>query len=78
VNHDILRALVQAARYGQKIDMGYVSMTSLDEESRIITPHTLVFTPLRWHVRAYYEKNRDYRDFVLIRFRSIHGVEGLS
>jgi len=78
VNHDILRALVQAARDGQKIDMGYVSMTSPDEESRIITPHTLVFTPLRWHVRAYCEKNRDYRDFVLSRFRSIHGVEGPS
>lgn len=78
VNHDILRALVQAARNGQKIDMGYVSMTSPDEESRIITPHTLVFTPLRWHVRAYCEKNRDYRDFVLSRFRGINGVEGPS
>ncbi|MDZ7901625.1 MAG: WYL domain-containing protein [Rheinheimera sp.] len=78
VNHDILRALVQAARNGQKIDMGYVSMTSPDEESRIITPHTLVFTPLRWHVRAYCEKNRDYRDFVLSRFRSINGLEGES
>jgi predicted DNA-binding transcriptional regulator YafY len=78
VNHDILRALVQAARDGQKIDMGYVSMTSPDEESRIITPHTLVFTPLRWHVRAYCEKNRDFRDFVLSRFRSIHGIEGDS
>ncbi len=78
VDHDILRALVQAARTGQKIDMGYVSMTSPDEESRIITPHTLVFTPLRWHVRAYCEKNRDYRDFVLSRFRSINGQEGPS
>lgn len=78
VDPDILRALVQAARDGQKIDMGYVSMTSPDEESRIITPHTLVCTPLRWHVRAYCEKNRDYRDFVLSRFRSIHGMEGAS
>lgn len=78
VSTEILRALVQAARDGQKIDLGYVSMTSPDEESRIITPHTLVFTPLRWHVRAYCEKNRDYRDFVLSRFRNIHGLEGKS
>ncbi len=78
LNHEILRALVQAARNGEKIDMGYVSMTSPDEESRIITPHTLVFTPLRWHVRAYCEKNRDYRDFVLSRFRSVNGIEGPS
>lgn len=76
VNPDILRTLVQAAREGKKIDMGYVSMTSPDEESHIIAPHTLVCTPLRWHVRAYCEKNRDYRDFVLSRFRSINGIEG--
>lgn len=76
VNPEILQALVQAAREGKKIDMGYVSLSSPDEESRIIAPHTLVCTPLRWHVRAYCEKNRDYRDFVLSRFRSINGIEG--
>ena len=76
VNPDILRALVQAAREGKKIDMGYVSLTSPDEESRIIAPHTLVCTHLRWHVRAYCEKNRDFRDFVLSRFRGINDIEG--
>ncbi len=76
VNPDILRALVQAARDGKKLDMGYVSLTSPDEESRIIAPHTLVCTPLRWHVRAYCEKNREFRDFVLSRFRGINGIEG--
>lgn len=76
VNPDTLRVLVQAARDGKKIDMGYMSLKSPDEESRIIAPHTLVCTPLRWHVRAYCEKNRDFRDFVLSRFRGINGVEG--
>jgi predicted DNA-binding transcriptional regulator YafY len=32
-------------------------------------PHTIVHTGLRWHVRAWCEKNQDYRDFVLSRFR---------
>ena len=32
--------------------------------------------PLRWHVRAYCEKNRDFRDFVLSRFRGINDIEG--
>lgn len=41
---------------------------------RIIAPHTLVFNGVRWHVRAYCEKNRDFRDFVLSRF---HGVPEL-
>lgn len=78
VDPEILRGLVQAAKEGKKIDMGYVSMTSPDEESRIIAPHTLVCTPLRWHVRAYCEKNREFRDFVLSRFRGINGIEGAS
>ena len=34
-----------------------------------MAPHTLVYTGMRWHVRAYCEKNREYRDFVLSRFR---------
>ena len=40
-----------------------------DVEIRVMAPHTLVFTGMRWHVRAYCEKNREYRDFVLSRFR---------
>ena len=32
---------------------------------------TLIYTGMRWHVRAYCEKNRDYRDFVLSRFRGV-------
>ena len=76
ISPKILRALIQAAKNNQKIDLGYVSLFSPDEESRIIAPHSLVCTPLRWHVRAYCEKNRDFRDFVLSRFRTINGVEG--
>jgi predicted DNA-binding transcriptional regulator YafY len=26
---------------------------------------------MHWHVHAYCEKNADYRDFVLIRFRGL-------
>jgi predicted DNA-binding transcriptional regulator YafY len=45
-----------------------------------------VYTGLRWHVRAWCEKNQGYRDFVLSRFRdkpeimdeSAHGSEGDS
>lgn len=37
----------------------------------MIAPHTLIYTGMRWHVRAYCEKNKDYRDFVLSRFRGL-------
>ncbi|MCO3035827.1 WYL domain-containing protein, partial [Pseudomonas aeruginosa] len=49
----------------------YVSFTTPDAETRLIAPHTLIYTGMRWHVRAYCEKNRDYRDFVLSRFRGV-------
>lgn len=64
-----LRTLVQAAREHRRVELSYISLTSAEEEERIIVPHTLVCTPVRWHVRAYCEKHRDYRDFVLSRFR---------
>jgi predicted DNA-binding transcriptional regulator YafY len=67
----ILRALVQASREHRRVDLSYISMASAVEEDRIIVPHTLVCTPLRWHVRAYCEKHQDYRDFVLSRFRGV-------
>jgi predicted DNA-binding transcriptional regulator YafY len=67
----ILRALVQASREHRRVDLRYISMSSAIEEDRVIVPHTLVCTPLRWHVRAYCEKHKDYRDFVLSRFRGV-------
>lgn len=69
IDPPILRGLVQAAREHKRVELSYISMKSAVEEERIIVPHTLVCTPMRWHVRAYCEKHRDYRDFVLSRFR---------
>ena len=48
-----------------------VSYRSLSEQggtgTRVVEPHTLVNTGLRWHVRAYNEASCDFRDFVLSR-----------
>ncbi len=84
VKPDILRPIMQAARQQKRLDCDYVSLNNPDREGRIIVPHTLVYTGLRWHVRAWCEKNQEYRDFVLSRFRdppeimdeSAHGAEG--
>ena len=70
----ILRALVNAAREQKRVDIGYLSLNNPETDGRIIVPHTLVCTPMRWHVRAYCEKNGDYRDFVLSRFRGVPDV----
>ncbi|NQY01948.1 MAG: WYL domain-containing protein [Halieaceae bacterium] len=83
VSPETLRPIMQAARQQRRLEVDYVSIKNPDREGRIIVPHTLVFTGLRWHVRAWCEKNQDYRDFVLSRFRgepdimddSPHGVD---
>ncbi len=69
VEPEILRAIIQASREQRRLEIAYLSLSSPVAEERIIDPHTLVFTGLRWHVRAYCEKNRSFRDFVLSRFR---------
>ena len=82
VKPEVLRPIMQAARQQKRLDVDYVSINNPDREGRIIVPHTLVYTGLRWHVRAWCEKNLEYRDFVLSRFRdtpeimddSTHGV----
>jgi len=84
VRPEVLRPIMQAARQQKRLDVDYVSINNPDREGRIIVPHTLVYTGLRWHVRAWCEKNLEYRDFVLSRFRgepeimdeSEHGAPG--
>lgn len=76
VSHQVLRPLLTAARDQQRIEVDYVSVNNPDREGRIIAPHTLVWTGLRWHVRGWCEKNRDFRDFVLSRFRGTPEIIG--
>ena len=74
ISPDILRPLVQAIREKKCVDISYTSLKDGEEAERIISPHTLVCTPLRWHVRAYCEHSKGYRDFVLSRIRGIPDI----
>ncbi|WP_426416643.1 helix-turn-helix transcriptional regulator [Aestuariirhabdus sp. LZHN29] len=86
IEPEVLRTIIYAARKQQRLEVDYVSVSDPNREGRIITPHTLVYNGMRWHVRAWCEKHGDYRDFVLSRFRgtpetlsaSKHGVESDS
>ncbi len=68
IKPEIMRGIVRAISEKRRIEVTYSSMHSPEPEARIIAPHSLVDTPLKWYVRAYCEKNRDYRDFALSRF----------
>lgn len=75
-NPAIVRPILKAIDKQERLDISYASFTSPEDGDRIISPHTIVNDGARWHVRAWCEKNQDFRDFVLSRIQEIHGTEG--
>lgn len=63
----VLRPILRAAREGKRVEICYASLSNPVPEYRVIQPHSVVFTGIRWHVRAYCEHRQSYRDFVLSR-----------
>lgn len=63
----VLQRVVRACREQLRLEIVYGSMANPEPETRVIQPHTLVYNGYRWHARAWCEKNRDFRDFVLTR-----------
>jgi predicted DNA-binding transcriptional regulator YafY len=64
----VLRAIIKACRKQERLEVDYRSVNAPNKDGRIIAPHSIVHSGLRWYVRAYCEKNQDFRDFVLTRF----------
>ena len=56
VEPKILRNLVLAAKTQSRVEVEYLSLSNPEHETRVIAPHTFVYTGLRWHLRAYCEK----------------------
>jgi len=64
----VIAQVIRAIKQKSKLSLIYSSLSDRDSsKSRIIEPHSLVNTGLRWHVRAYSEETYDFRDFVLSR-----------
>ncbi|OUS31002.1 hypothetical protein A9Q98_03790 [Thalassotalea sp. 42_200_T64] len=76
INPIQVRPILRAIREKLAIDIGYISLSNPDYLDRIIQPHALIFDGLRWHVRAYCNKNQAYRDFTLSRFNGHAVFEG--
>ncbi|MBL4765338.1 MAG: WYL domain-containing protein [Colwellia sp.] len=76
INPIQVRPILRAIREQLAIDIGYISLSSPDYLDRIIQPHALIFDGLRWHVRAYCNKNQQFRDFTLSRFNGEAVFEG--
>jgi predicted DNA-binding transcriptional regulator YafY len=67
----VMRGLVAAIKHNKRLDVEYVSLSSPQNQGRVIQPHVFVKTGLRWHLRAYCEEKKQFRDFVLSRFRGV-------
>jgi len=68
----VLAEIIRAMKASTQLRVTYHSLTQRNETegSRVIEPHALINTGLRWHLRAYNHDTHDFRDFVLSRFTS--------
>lgn len=78
IDVDILRPVLQAARFGRQLEIVYQSLSSTQEAIHSVLPHALVFDGLRWHMRAFSWSHNEYRDFVLARVFQVKTVSKTS
>ena len=67
---ETMRAVVTATRQGRQLRASYASLSRPEAVESILEPHTLVCAGDSWHLRAWCDSNREFRDFALSRFRT--------
>lgn len=70
----VLAPITRALNRKKAARISYVSVSSGSSEREIV-PLALVYNSVRWHVRAFDRKNRDFRDFVLTRISKAIDLE---
>lgn len=74
-----LAQITRAIHGRRKLRVSYRSLSPrASQAERVLEPHTLVNTGLRWHVRAYSEDTCDFRDFVLSRVMTAVRLEAAA
>ena len=71
---DVLAPFTRAINRGKAVRLGYTSIDSGKTEREIV-PVALVDTGIRWHVRAFDRRRRQFRDFVFTRIESPRVLE---
>ncbi len=71
---DLVAPVTRAIHRGCAVSLRYHS-TSSGATDREIAPIALVDTGIRWHVRAYDRKSREFRDFVFTRMRDVRVLD---
>lgn len=73
VNPLVLRAVVRAVDNAEAIEIRYQSMSSPEPSWRWIEPHAFAHDGFRWHVRAFCQNDRIFKDFLLSRIVEVGG-----
>ena len=74
---DTLATVTRAIHAGQVLSLTFLSMKK-GPGKRIIVPHSLVDSGLRWHVRAFDRTKGHFRDLVLTRMENVHALTECS
>ena len=67
VRPEVIREVLRACRTQSCLKIIYASMQNPQWHERMISPHTLGYTGIRWHVRAYCHQSKQFKDFLLSR-----------
>lgn len=78
VRPEVMREIIKACRNRTSIKILYASMNNPNWHERIISPHTLIYTGFRWHVRAFCHLKNTFRDFTLSRVDRMPKVVEMS
>jgi predicted DNA-binding transcriptional regulator YafY len=78
VSPHVFSTFFRAVREQIGVRMVYCSMNNPAGSERVVYPHAFVRAPRRWHVRAWCEERRDFRDFTLGRIASAERIESAN
>ena len=71
IDTDILLRIIWAIRDRDELMVSYQSMRDETATTGWISPHALGFDGHRWHVRAWCQESKGFRDFVISRIQHI-------
>ncbi|KXS53764.1 WYL domain-containing protein [Marinobacter persicus] len=67
---ETMRNVVMATRQKRPLRASYVSLSRPEASESLLEPHAVFCTGNNWHVRAWCQANREFRDFALTRFQT--------
>lgn len=75
---DLFSKVIQATRRSRGLRISYRSMTNPLGSQRVVFPHAIVRVSRRWHMRAWCESRKEFRDFTLGRISEIEHFDAPS